>query len=170
MKAPTVLNEVPLQASHLSSESRLPRSTINTTARPSLLPNGSAIPFALVVLLFFIWGMSNNLTDILVQQFRKGFSLSQLQAQTVQSAVFFGYFSMALPAALLMRRRRYKAGILLGLCTFGIGTLLFWPGGHWSVRSSFAGFVRRWLRLGHARNRGQSPCTQMGAPKPRNVG
>ncbi len=116
-----------MQASHLSSESRLPRSTINTTARPGLLPNGSAIPFALVVLLFFIWGMSNNLTDILVQQFRKGFSLSQLQAQTVQSAVFFGYFSMALPAALLMRRRGYKAGILLGLCTFGIGTLLFWP-------------------------------------------
>jgi MFS transporter, FHS family, L-fucose permease len=41
--------------------------------------------------------MSNNLTDILVQQFRKGFNLSQLQAQMVQSAVFFGYFCMALP-------------------------------------------------------------------------
>lgn len=98
-----------------------------STPSPGLLPKGSAIPFALVVLLFFIWGMSNNLTDILVQQFRKGFNLSQLQAQMVQSAVFFGYFCMALPAALLMRRWGYKAGILVGLCTFGVGTLLFWP-------------------------------------------
>ena len=85
------------------------------------------LPFVLVVVLFFIWGMSNNLTDILVQQFRKGFNLSQLQAQMVQSAVFTGYFCMALPAALLMRRWGYKAGILAGLCIFGAGTLLFWP-------------------------------------------
>ena len=85
------------------------------------------LPFVLVVVLFFIWGMSNNLTDILVQQFRKGFNLSQLQAQMVQSAVFGGYFCMAMPAALLMRRWGYKAGILAGLCIFGTGTLLFWP-------------------------------------------
>lgn len=85
------------------------------------------LPFVLVVVLFFIWGMSNNLTDILVQQFRKGFNLSQLQAQMVQSAVFTGYFCMAMPAALLMRRWGYKAGILAGLCIFGVGTLLFWP-------------------------------------------
>ena len=91
------------------------------------MPEGSILPFVLVVVLFFIWGMSNNLTDILVQQFRKGFNLSQLQAQMVQSAVFFGYFCMALPAALLMRRWGYKAGIIAGLCTFGVGTLLFWP-------------------------------------------
>jgi len=85
------------------------------------------LAFVLVVVLFFIWGMSNNLTDILVQQFRKGFNLSQLQAQMVQSAVFTGYFCMALPAAFLMRRWGYKAGILTGLCVFGTGTLLFWP-------------------------------------------
>jgi MFS transporter, FHS family, L-fucose permease len=85
------------------------------------------LPFVLVVVLFFIWGMSNNLTDILVQQFRKGFNLSQLQAQMVQSAVFTGYFCMAMPAALLMRQWGYKAGILAGLCIFGAGTLLFWP-------------------------------------------
>lgn len=97
-------------------------------SRPaSVFPEGRLLPFVLVVVLFFIWGMSNNLTDILVQQFRKGFSLSQLQAQMVQSAVFGGYFCMALPAALFMRRWGYKAGILTGLCIFGTGTLLFWP-------------------------------------------
>lgn len=93
----------------------------------SVFPTGQMLPFLLVTVLFFLWGMSNNLTDILVQQFRKGFSLSQLQAQMVQFAVFTGYFCMALPAAFFMRRWGYKAGILTGLCIFGGGMLLFWP-------------------------------------------
>lgn len=93
----------------------------------ALFPRKGLVPFALVTLLFFLWGMSNNLTDVLVQQFKKSFELSPFQAQLVQSAVFFGYFCMALPAALMTRRRGYKAGILMGLCLFGGGMLLFWP-------------------------------------------
>ncbi len=100
---------------------------MNSTRKPSLFPTASLLPFALVTALFFLWGMSNNLTDILVQQFKKGFELSPLQAQLVQTAVFFGYFFMALPAALTMRRWGYKAGILAGLILFGTGTLMFWP-------------------------------------------
>jgi MFS transporter, FHS family, L-fucose permease len=96
-------------------------------ASAPLFPVQHMLPFVLVTALFFLWGMSNNLTDILVQQFRKSFELSPLQAQLVQTAVFFGYFSMAIPSALLMRRFGYKSGILGGLCTFGAGTLLFWP-------------------------------------------
>lgn len=92
-----------------------------------LFPVGHMLPFALVTALFFLWGMSNNLTDILVQQFKKSFELSPLQAQLVQTAVFFGYFFMAIPSGLLMRRFGYKSGILTGLCMFGTGTLLFWP-------------------------------------------
>jgi FHS family L-fucose permease-like MFS transporter len=103
------------------------KATANSSEHPPVFPRGHILAFVLVVVLFFIWGMSNNLTDILVQQFRKGFNLSQLQAQMVQSAVFTGYFCMALPAAFLMRRWGYKAGILTGLCIFGTGTLLFWP-------------------------------------------
>lgn len=103
------------------------KSSSDATQEPSVFPRAHMLAFVLVVVLFFIWGMSNNLTDILVQQFRKGFNLSQLQAQLVQSAVFTGYFCMALPAAFLMRRWGYKAGILTGLCIFGTGTLLFWP-------------------------------------------
>ena len=108
--------------------------------RPDLLPAGHLLPFVLVTALFFIWGMSNNLTDILVQQFRKSFELSPLQAQLVQTAVFFGYFCTALPAALGMRRWGYKAGILAGLCLFGTGTLMFWPaaviGRYWVMLSA----------------------------------
>ncbi|MBN9617500.1 MAG: L-fucose:H+ symporter permease [Acidobacteriales bacterium 59-55] len=85
------------------------------------------LPFVLVTVLFFLWGMSNNLTDILVQQFRKSFQLSQFSAQLVQTANFFGYFCMAIPAALLMRKWGYKAGMVTGLVIFGSGMVLFWP-------------------------------------------
>lgn len=95
--------------------------------RPSMFPVGAMLPFLLTTLIFFFWGMSNNLTDILVQQFRKSFSLSLLQAQLVQTSVFLAYGTMAIPAALLMKRFGYKAGILVGLIVFAIGTLLFWP-------------------------------------------
>src|SRR5579859_256982 len=95
--------------------------------RAPVFPVGHVLPFVLVTILFFIWGMSNNLTDILVQQFKKSFELSPLQAQLVQTAIFFGYAIMALPAAFFIRRWGYKAGIVAGLCIFSTGTLLFWP-------------------------------------------
>ena len=95
--------------------------------RVSIFPAGYMLPFLLTTLIFFVWGMSNNLADILVQQFKKSFSLSLLQAQLVQTAVYLAYGTMAIPAALLMRRFGYKVGLLVGLITFGTGTLLFWP-------------------------------------------
>jgi FHS family L-fucose permease-like MFS transporter len=103
-----------------------------------LFPAEHVLPFVLVTALFFVWGMSNNLTDILVQQFKKSFELSPLQAQLVQTAVFFGYFCMAVPAALVMRKFGYKSGILLGLCLFGLGTLLFWPA---AIAARYAPFL-----------------------------
>ncbi|SNS46920.1 MFS transporter, FHS family, L-fucose permease [Granulicella rosea] len=92
-----------------------------------LFREGFAVVFVLVIALFFLWGMSNNLTDILVQQFKKSFELSPFQAQLVQTAVFLGYFTMSLPMAIAMRRWGYKVGMLCGLAVFGVGTLMFWP-------------------------------------------
>jgi MFS transporter, FHS family, L-fucose permease len=109
------------------SESSTANQQNRDVVKPSLFPRGHLLSFILVTTLFFIWGMSNNLTDILVQQFKKSFELSPVQAQLVQTAVFFGYFCMALPAAVCMRRWGYKFGILAGLCLFGTGTLMFWP-------------------------------------------
>ncbi len=97
------------------------------SAGGSIFPTGRMLAFSLVTIIFFLWGMSNNLTDILVQQFRKSFELNLLQAQLVQTAVFLAYGTMAIPAALLMRRFGYKTGILTGLLVFGTGTLMFWP-------------------------------------------
>ncbi len=92
-----------------------------------VFPVGQMTLFVLVTVLFFLWGMSNNLTDILVQQFKKSFELSQFGAQLVQTANFLGYFCMAIPAALVMRRWGYKAGMVIGLVLFGSGMVLFWP-------------------------------------------
>ncbi len=92
-----------------------------------VFPVGRMLLFSMVTVLFFLWGMSNNLTDILVQQFRKSFELSPFSAQLVQTANFLGYFFMALPAALLMRKWGYKAGMVTGLVLFGTGMVLFWP-------------------------------------------
>jgi FHS family L-fucose permease-like MFS transporter len=92
-----------------------------------VFPVGQMALFTMVTVLFLLWGMSNNLTDILVQQFRKSFELSKFSAQLVSTANFTGYFCMAIPAALVMRRWGYKAGMVTGLCLFGVGLLLFWP-------------------------------------------
>jgi len=95
--------------------------------RASIFPRGYMVAFLMTTMIFFVWGMSNNLTDILVQQFRKSFELTLTEAQLVQSAVFLAYGIMATPAALLMRRFGYKVGLVTGLVTFGVGTLMFWP-------------------------------------------
>jgi FHS family L-fucose permease-like MFS transporter len=92
-----------------------------------LVPRGMALPFALVTSLFFLWGVPNNLNDVLIRQFMKSFAISRFQAGLVQSAFYLGYFLLATPAALLMRRYGYKFGFLAGLCLLGTGTLLFWP-------------------------------------------
>src|SRR3984893_8134695 len=91
-----------------------------------VFPVGHMLPFVLVTVLFFLWGMSNNLTDILVQQFKKSFELSQFSAQLVQTANFFGYFCMAIPAGLVMRRWGHKAGMVTGLVMFVAEMILFW--------------------------------------------
>ena len=86
-----------------------------------------AAPFVLVTALFFLWGVPNNLNDVLIRQFMKSFAISRFQAGLVQSAFYLGYFLLAIPSALLMRRYGYKSGFITGLCLFGAGTLLFWP-------------------------------------------
>jgi FHS family L-fucose permease-like MFS transporter len=92
-----------------------------------LIPKGVAVPFFLVTALFFLWGVPNNLNDVLIRQFMKSFAISRFQAGLVQSAFYFGYFVMAIPAALLMRKIGYKFGIVVGLLLFATGTFLFWP-------------------------------------------
>jgi len=98
-----------------------------TKSSSGFIPAGMALPFILVTSLFFLWGVPNNLNDVLIRQFMKSFQISRFQAGLIQSAFYLGYFVLATPAALLMRRFGYKSGILCGLGLMGSGSLLFWP-------------------------------------------
>jgi MFS transporter, FHS family, L-fucose permease len=91
-----------------------------------ILP-GSLLPFILVTTLFFMWGIPNNLNGVLIKQFMKSMELSRFQAGLVQSAFYLGYFVLAIPAGMLMRRYSYKTGILFGLLLYAFGCILFWP-------------------------------------------
>src|SRR6201984_2031963 len=92
-----------------------------------LFPTGQLVPFILVTVLFFLWGIPNNLNDVLIRHFMKSFAISRFQAGLVQSAFYMGYFLLDMPAAFLMRRRGYKCGFVAGLVLFGAGAFLFWP-------------------------------------------
>jgi FHS family L-fucose permease-like MFS transporter len=92
-----------------------------------LFPVGHLLPFVLVTALFFLWGIPNNMNDVLIRQFMKSFTISRTQAGLVQSAFYFGYFVLAMPAAIMMRKKGYKAGFVTGLCLYALGTFLFWP-------------------------------------------
>ncbi|PQB06416.1 L-fucose:H+ symporter permease [Polaribacter filamentus] len=85
------------------------------------------IPFILITSLFALWGFANAVTDPMVQAFKKVLELSNSQAAWVQMAFYGGYFTMALPAAMLMRKYSYKVGILIGLGLYAVGALLFYP-------------------------------------------
>ena len=97
------------------------------TTEASLFPSGNVLPFVLVTALFFLWGIPNNLNDVLIRQFMKSFAISRFQAGLIQSAFYMGYFVLAVPAALIMKRLGYKAGFIIGLLLFGSGAFLFWP-------------------------------------------
>lgn len=85
------------------------------------------VPLFLIVSLFFMWGVANNLNDILITQFKKAFVLSDFASGLVQSAFYFGYFALAIPAALAMKRFGYKAAVIVGLLLYGTGAFLFYP-------------------------------------------
>jgi len=105
-----------------------PSGQIHSNHAP-LVPAGRFLPFFLVTALFFLWGVPNNLNDILIRQFMKSFEINRLQAGLVQSAFYLGYFLVAMPAGQLMRKAGYKAGILIGLGLYGAGCILFWQVG-----------------------------------------
>src|SRR5579863_1959409 len=103
-----------------------------------LFPAGHLVPFILVTALFFLWAIPNNLNDVLIRQFMKSFTLTRTQAGLVQFAFYMGYFILAMPAALLMRRVGYKTGFVVGLLLYGSGCFLFWPA---AVAGSYGYFL-----------------------------
>jgi FHS family L-fucose permease-like MFS transporter len=102
-------------------------------------PNKYLLPFILVTSLFFFWGLIHNLDSVLIPHLRKAFRLNTLQSSLVDSAVYVGYFIMAIPAGIIMQRFGYKTGIITGLLLFAIGSLLFVPAANTREYSFFLG-------------------------------
>ncbi|MCF7567871.1 L-fucose:H+ symporter permease [Sabulilitoribacter arenilitoris] len=98
-----------------------------SNSKPVVVSKKILIPFILVTSLFALWGFANAVTDPMVQAFQKVLELSNAQASWVQMAFYGGYFTMALPAAMFMRKYSYKVGILIGLALYATGALLFFP-------------------------------------------
>ena len=87
------------------------------------------VPFILVTSLFFLWGFAHSILDVLNKHFQDVLVISKARSGLVQATVYGGYFLMAIPAGRIIRRWGYRSGIVLGLLLYGIGALMFIPGG-----------------------------------------
>lgn len=85
------------------------------------------VTFILITSLFALWGFANDITHPMVAAFQTVMELSAFEASWIQFAFYGGYATMAIPAALFIRRYSYKNGILLGLGLYALGAFLFIP-------------------------------------------
>ena len=115
-----------MQSASVTQRSRLESSN----ERTRLIPKGIAWPFALLTSLFAWWAVANNMTDTLLPAFKRILSLSDAKTANIQLVCYlFGYGCLAIPGAIFIRKYSYKAGVLLGLGLYVIGTFLFYPAG-----------------------------------------
>ena len=94
------------------------------------------LPFIVITCLFALWGFANDITNPMVAAFQTLMELPAAKASLIQFAFYGGYATMAIPAALFIRKYSYKSGILLGLALYAIGAFLFIP----AARQSFTFF------------------------------
>lgn len=105
--------------------------------RQPLVERKYLLTFILITSLFALWGFANDITNPMVAAFQTVMELSAAKASLIQFAFYGGYATMAIPAALFIRRYNYKKGILLGLALYAIGALLFIPA---AARQNFTFF------------------------------
>ena len=102
---------------------------MNKTKLSLLKHNGVnyLLPFILITACFALWGFANDITNPMVKAFSKIFRMNVTQGALVQVAFYGGYFAMAFPAAIFIKKFSYKSGILVGLILYAIGAFLFFP-------------------------------------------
>ncbi|WP_369753804.1 L-fucose:H+ symporter permease [Flavobacterium sp. WC2409] len=111
---------------------------MNLTKKIPVVSKELIFQFVIITILFALWGIANDLTTPMVSTFKKVMpELSNTQASLVQFAFYFGYFFMALPAALFIRKYSYKSGIILGLILYATGAFLFYPAAHYQSYTFF---------------------------------
>ena len=102
-----------------------------------LVPKKYLFTFILITSLFALWGVANDITNPMVAAFQTVMELSAAKASLIQFAFYGGYATMAIPAALFIRKYSYKSGILLGLGLYAVGALLFIPAASFQEFSYF---------------------------------
>ncbi len=93
----------------------------------AVVPRALVVPFVLITSCFALWGFANDITNPMVKAFSRILMMSNFEGSLVQFAFYGGYFAMAFPAALFIKRFSYKAGILVGLGLYAAGALFFIP-------------------------------------------
>lgn len=94
-------------------------------------------PFILITSLFAMWGFANDITNPMVAAFKTVMEISNAKAAMIQFAFYGGYATMAIPAALIIKRYSYKVGILIGLALYAVGALLFYPAAQFEIFGFF---------------------------------
>ena len=95
------------------------------------------VPFILITSLFALWGFANDITNPMVAAFKTVMEISNAKAAMVQFAFYGGYATMAIPAALIIKRYSYKLGIIIGLALYAVGALLFFPAAQFEIFGFF---------------------------------
>lgn len=99
----------------------------NEVATEKVQGNKYLLPFILITSLFFLWGMAHGLDGILIPHLKKACQLNNRQSTLIDTAIFFAYFIMAIPAGIIIKKIGYKNSIITGLLVFAAGAFLFVP-------------------------------------------
>ena len=110
---------------------------MNTKSKAKVVSRELLVPFILITSLFSLWGFANDITNPMVAAFKTVMEISNAKAALIQFAFYGGYATMAIPAALYVKRYSYKKGILVGLGLYALGALLFYPAAKYEVFEFF---------------------------------
>jgi MFS transporter, FHS family, L-fucose permease len=110
---------------------------VNSKTKAKVVSRELLVPFILITSLFSLWGFANDITNPMVAAFKTVMEISNAKAALIQFAFYGGYATMAIPAALYVKRYSYKKGILVGLALYAIGALLFYPAAKYEVFEFF---------------------------------
>ncbi len=108
-----------------------------SVAKNVVVPAAMILPFVLITICFPLWGFANDITNPMVSSFKTILLMPNWQSALIQMAFYGGYFAMAFPAALFIKRYSYKAGIMMGLGLYALGAFMFIPATYMSVFAPF---------------------------------
>ena len=95
---------------------------------PNEKSNRNIAALVMLTLLMFLWGLANNMTGTMLQNFRHIINMNDIQESIIKSAFHAAYLFAALPAVIyLYKKLSYRTTILLGLMLFAMGAMCFFP-------------------------------------------